>query len=86
MWYIVKWRSRLPCNMCSIFANVKKMYTSEDAERKYSILKCEEAISGQMDNDLFLFFSLCFSIASFSTVSLYGLMIRNKIIVFEIIE
>lgn len=85
MWYIVNWRSRLPRNICSIFENVKKMYASEDVERKYSILKCEQGISGQMD-DLFLFFSLCFSVASFSTVSIYGLMIRDKILVFEIIE
>ena len=54
-----------------MFANVKKIYASEDAERKYSISKCEQGISGQMDNDLFLFVSLCFSVASFSIVSIY---------------
>lgn len=75
-----------PHSICGIFANVKKIYASEDVERTYSISKCEQGISGQMDNDLFLFVSLCFSIASFSTVSIYCLMIRNKIIVFEIIQ
>lgn len=47
-------------------------------QKKCSISKCSQDISGQVDNKLFLF-ALCFSLlSSFSTVSIYYLIYQKQ--------
>lgn len=69
-----------------MFVSVKRCMRSEETEKKYSISKCSQDISGQVDKKLFLF-ALCFSLlSSFSTVSVYYLIYQKQNNSFKIIK